>query len=67
MSSFSLVWGDFLMKEYTFHYGHGTKSFSLDESKVIKEIEMPAVEPLVDVKQAVLDAIYNPIGQAPIN
>jgi len=55
------------MKEYTFHYGHGTKSFSLDESKVIKEIEMPAVEPLVDVKQAVLDAIYNPIGQAPIN
>lgn len=55
------------MKEYTFHYGHGTKSFQIDESKVIKEVEMPSVEPLKDIKQAVLDAIYHPIGQEPID
>ena len=55
------------MKQYTFHYGRGTKSFSLDESKVIKEVDMPAVKPLTDIKQAVLDAIYHPIGQKPIN
>lgn len=55
------------MREYTFHYGHGTKSFSLDESRVIKEVEMPQVAPLTDIKQAVLDAIYHPIGMAPID
>lgn len=55
------------MKQYTFHYGRGTKSFSLDESKVIKEVDMPAVKPLTDIKQAVLDAVYHPIGQKPIN
>ena len=29
------------MKEYTYHYGRGTKKFSLDESRVLKEIVMP--------------------------
>lgn len=55
------------MKTYTFPYGHGTKSFSLDESRLIREVEMPSVAPLTDVKQAVLDAIYHPIGQEPID
>lgn len=36
----------------------------LDESKVIKEVDMPAVKPLTDIKQAVLDAIYHPIDRS---
>ena len=55
------------MREYTFHYGHGTKSFSIDETRVIKEVDMPAVKPLTDIRKAVLDAIYHPIGQKPID
>jgi len=55
------------MREYTFHYGHGTKSFSIDETSVIKEVDMPAVKPLTDIRKAVLDAIYHPIGQKPID
>ena len=60
-------YGGFLMKTYTFPYGHGTKSFTIDESRVIKEITMPKVTPLKDIRQAVLDAIYHPIGTKPID
>ena len=45
------------MKEYTFHYGRGTKRFSLDESKVIKEIRMPETPVMEDIPKGVLDAI----------
>jgi nickel-dependent lactate racemase len=55
------------MKDYEFHYGHGSKSFQPDETKVLKVIEMPKVEPLADIAQAVLEAIYHPIGQPPID
>lgn len=55
------------MREYTFHYGHGTKSFSLDESRVIKEITMPETPVMEDVEKGVLDAIYHPIGCEPID
>ena len=54
------------MKEYTFAYGRGSKTFSLDESRVIKTIKMPDTPPLTDVKAAVLDAIAHPIGCAPL-
>ena len=55
------------MKEFTFHYGRGTKSFSLDESKIIKEIRMPETPVMEDIPKGVLDAIYNPIGTEPID
>ena len=55
------------MKEYTFHYGRGTKRFSLDENKVIKEIRMPETPVMEDIPQGVLDAIYHPIGTEPID
>lgn len=55
------------MREYTFHYGHGTKSFKLDESRVIKEITMPETPVMEDVEKGVLDAIYHPIGCEPID
>ena len=55
------------MKEYTYHYGRGTKKFSLDESRVLKEIVMPKQPLLTDVKSAVLDAIEHPIGTPPLS
>lgn len=50
------------MKDYTFHYGRGEKKFSIDESRVLKEIRMPEKAPLTDIPSAVLEAIRNPIG-----
>lgn len=55
------------MKEYTFHYGHGSKTFSLDEKRVLNEIRMSETPVMENVAQGVLDAIYHPIGMAPIN
>ena len=50
------------MKEYTFHYGRGEKTFSLDEKRVLKEIRMPDAAPLTDIAAAVLEAVRHPIG-----
>ena len=50
------------MKEYTFHYGRGEKTFSLDEKRVLKEIRMPNAAPLTDIATAVLEAVRHPIG-----
>ena len=55
------------MKQYTFHYGHGSKSFTLDENHVLNEIRMPETPVMENVAQGVLDAIYHPIGMSPIN
>ena len=55
------------MKEYTFHYGRGTKTFSVDENRILKVIEMPKQPLLEDVKSAVLDAIEHPIGTPPLS
>ncbi len=55
-----------MMKEYTFAYGHGSKTFSLDESRVLQTIEMPDTPPLADIRAAVLEAIAHPIGCAPL-
>ncbi len=50
------------MKKFTLPYGHGTKSFELDESALLQEIEMPPATPLTDIEGSVLDAIRHPIG-----
>lgn len=54
------------MKEYTFHYGRGEKTFSIDEKRVLKEIRMPDAAPLSDIPAAVLAAIRHPIGAPPL-
>ena len=48
------------MKTYDFAYGRGRKEFSIDESLVIKEVRTEEFTPMSDIKQGVLDAIYNP-------
>ena len=55
------------MKTYDFAYGRGRKEFSIDESLVIKEVRTEEFTPMSDIKQGVLDAIYNPIGCEPID
>lgn len=53
--------------DYSYKYGHGYKDFSLEQEKVIAEIKVAEMEPLTDLKQAVLDAIYHPIESKPLN
>ena len=55
------------MKEYMFPYGRGSRTFSLDESRVLQTIVMPDTPPLTDVKAAVLEAVRNPIGCDPLS
>ena len=50
------------MKKYTYAYGRKTMDFEVDESKVLQEIRTKEFPVVQDVKQAVLDAINNPIG-----
>lgn len=51
------------MKTYEFAYGRGTKTFTLDENRVLKEVETATFEPMKDVKAGILEAINNPIGR----
>ena len=53
--------------DYSYKYGHGYKDFSLEQEKVMAEIKVAEMEPLTDLKQAVLDAIYHPIDSKPLN
>lgn len=53
--------------DYSYKYGHGYKDFSLEQEKVMAEIKVAEMAPLTDLKQAVLDAIYHPIGSKPLN
>ncbi len=54
------------MQQYTFHYGRGTKTFALDEKKVLAQVEMPKVPPMTDIKGGVLAAVSHPIGCEPL-
>lgn len=55
------------VKTYAYHYGRGQKEFSLDSARVLKEVKTAEFKPLQEIKAAVLDAIYHPIGTKPIN
>lgn len=54
------------MKNYTYAYGHGTKSFSLPEEAVLQEIRVAALPVLEDAAAAVLEAVRNPIAAKPL-
>ncbi|MDY3116065.1 MAG: nickel-dependent lactate racemase [Sutterella sp.] len=51
---------------YTYAYGRGTQTFTLDDSLVMKEIRTRAFTPITDIKGSVLEAIEHPIGSAPL-
>lgn len=54
------------ISHYSYKYGHGSKEFSLESDRVIKEVTVAKMPLLEDVKAAILDAVYHPIGSAPI-
>ena len=54
------------MKEYKLKYGKGEQSVMLDESKVLQIIDAAPGEKITDLKKAVLDAVRNPVGSAPL-
>ena len=55
------------ISHYSYKYGHGSKEFSLESDRVIKEVTVAKMPLLEDVKAAILDAVYHPIGSVPIN
>lgn len=54
------------MKEYTFHYGDGEVSFSLDESRVIGELHMAETPVLQNPEEIIREALDKPIGSKPL-
>ena len=54
------------MKEYRLKYGKGEQSITLDENKVLQIIDAAPGAKITDLKQAVLDAVRNPVGSAPL-
>ncbi len=54
------------MKEYKFKFGKTTQSVMLDENKVLQIIGAEPGEKVKDVKEAVFNALRNPINCAPL-
>lgn len=50
------------MAHYAYKYGHGEKEFTLDAERVLAEIRTADVPLLENLEEAVLEAIYHPIG-----
>ncbi|MCD8175292.1 MAG: nickel-dependent lactate racemase [Phascolarctobacterium sp.] len=55
------------MKKYSYKCGHGYRDFTLDETRVLAELVTKEMPPVENLKVAVLDALYHPIGEKPIN
>lgn len=53
--------------EYKYKYGHGYKTFKLEQEHVLDEVKIAEFPPLTDLKAAVLDAIYHPIASEPLD
>lgn len=54
-------------KSLFYKYGHDSKVIFSESDRVIKEVTVAKMPLLEDVKAAILDAVYHPIGSAPIN
>ena len=55
------------MTNYDFLYGDGKKSIALESERIIKVVETTDFPVIENMQQAVLDAIYHPIGCAPLS
>ena len=54
------------VKTYSLKYGKTVQNIDIEEKKVIQIIDSKPCAKITDVKQAVLDAIRNPIGTEPL-
>lgn len=55
------------MTKYSLEYGHGQKDFELDSNRVLKEVHIAQLPEIEDLKAAILEVIYHPIGRESIN
>jgi len=55
-----------MVKQYTFRYGKGHLTFSLDPALVIDELTIKRFAELADPRAAVTEAIRHPIGSPPL-
>ncbi len=55
------------MKTFEFDYGKGKKQFQIEEERILAELKTANFPPIKDLKTAVHDALYNPIGLPPID
>ncbi|MDY6029193.1 MAG: nickel-dependent lactate racemase [Acidaminococcaceae bacterium] len=55
------------MLQCSYKYGHGYKNFSVPADKVIGEVKVAEFPTLPDLRQAVLDALYHPVGEEPLD
>ena len=49
-------------KQFTFAYGHGTKTFDYEENDILKVVRTEDFPPMQNIEQGILDAINHPIG-----
>ncbi|GAB6153972.1 nickel-dependent lactate racemase [Desulfosporosinus burensis] len=54
------------MNSFNLAYGKEALSFSLSSSVKVKEIEAKASQPILDIEQAILQALDHPLGTAPL-
>ncbi len=55
------------LQKFEFAYGRTTKTFEIDDENIIKVVKTQDFPPMEDIKQGILDAIYNPIDSEPID
>ncbi|NLU43655.1 MAG: nickel-dependent lactate racemase [Acholeplasmataceae bacterium] len=55
------------MTRYSLAYGHEHKEFELDSNRVLKEVHIAKFPEIVNLKAAILESIYHPIGREPID
>lgn len=49
-------------KQFTFAYGHCTKTFDYEENDILKVVRTEDFPPMQNIEQGILDAINHPIG-----
>lgn len=54
------------MNSFKLAYGHETLSFRLPSSVNVQEIDAKASQPILDIEQAILQAVAHPLGTAPL-
>lgn len=55
------------LQEYTVKYGRAEQSIMLETEQVLQVIDSKPERPITDVRQAVFDALQNPVGSKPLS
>ncbi len=55
------------MKKYSYKHGRGYLDFDLEENRVLAELQAKELPPVENLKASILDALYHPIDEKPVN